>query len=222
MLGSSTKASPAHPVRKTADRREFPGPRHYTESMQRNWATASGSRRARSIDRHLSAPLRIPRLWRAVRVEAMLEFAPGFTCESTGKRLDARLIIRNPIHHGVPMPTKFLRRHMERFFFSHHIPGFISVSQNRLASCNRMPHAHSRRGWSKIRRNCLQHRLMLRMSRSRRIRRRQQPPLQPFVIELLPHREHALLVWRRIEEFIHCVSRPLVPHLFIVRPKCQQ
>src|SRR5580704_4204080 len=48
----------------------------------------------------------------------------------------------------------------------------------------------------------LQHRFMLRMSRPRRIRRRQQPSLEPGIIEFLPHRVHSLLKWRRIEEFI--------------------
>ncbi len=67
-----------------------------------------------------------------------------------------------------------------------------------------------------------QHRRMLRMLRSRRVRRRQQPPFEPGIVELLPHGEHALLKRRRIEEFIHRVGGALMPHVFVVGAKGQQ
>src|SRR5579872_5297583 len=68
----------------------------------------------------------------------------------------------------------------------------------------------------------LQHRFMLRMSRSRSIRRRQQSSFEALVIELLPHHEHALLVWHRIEELIHCIGSTLMPNVFVFCAKCQQ
>ena len=66
-----------------------------------------------------------------------------------------------------------------------------------------------------------QHRRMIRMLRPRRIGRRQQPPLKPGTVELLPHLKHPLLKRRRIEEFIHRVGGPLMPHLFVIRAESQ-
>src|SRR4029077_973113 len=48
-----------------------------------------------------------------------------------------------------------------------------------------------------------QHGFVFRMPWPRRVRRRQQPPFKPRVVELLPHGIHTLDVWRRIEKFIH-------------------
>ena len=61
-----------------------------------------------------------------------------------------------------------------------------------------------------------QHWLMLRMPRTRCVRRGEQPSFQAGIVELLPHVERSLLIRLRIEEFIHRVGRSLVADLLIL------
>src|SRR5215831_5174813 len=67
-----------------------------------------------------------------------------------------------------------------------------------------------------------QHRLMLPMPRSRRVRGRQQPSLEPVVVELLPHREDTSLVRSRIEELVYGLARALVPNFPIIGAVLEQ
>ena len=61
-----------------------------------------------------------------------------------------------------------------------------------------------------------QHWRVLRMLRSGRVRRRQQPPLNSRIVEFLPHGKDTLLERRGIEKFIHGIRGVLVPDLFVI------
>ena len=139
--------------------------------------------------------LRIPHLWRAVRVGAMLEFVPASLAKAPGA---TRCAIDNPqsnpprrAHADEIPPASYGAIFLQP---SHCLDSFQfpKIDSRLVIEC----HTSILGLLVKDAPQLLQHRFMLRMFRSRRIRGREQTPFQSFAIELLPHREHALLVWR--------------------------
>ena len=72
--------------------------------------------RQRSRGLHPSATLRKPQPWQAARGQRRANL-PRLCLREHRKRFNARLIIRDPVHHSVPVLPEFLGSHVERFFF---------------------------------------------------------------------------------------------------------
>jgi len=62
-----------------------------------------------------------------------------------GERLDARLVVGDPIHHGMAMAAEFVGGHVERFFFRHNMRSRLQMEccyasrRSRVRNCDPRP-----------------------------------------------------------------------------------